>query len=205
MNETTQTSRTAFQGDRRIASGTLLHVAMKVKAIADRGEHAPILVFDDVTSRQIEIDLRGTSAQVAARLAAGGTADGSRLRGAHETSGDVAPRGPGRPKLGVVAREVTLLPRHWEWLGAQPGGASVTLRKLVEEAKRANLGRDRVRQARDCAYRFMSAIAGDRPGFEEATRALFAADSHRFADCIEAWPNDIRTHAKQLASAAFGA
>jgi uncharacterized protein len=197
MDETAHTSCTAFQGDRRIASGTLLDVAMKVKAIADRGEHAPILVFDDATSSQIEIDLRGTSGQVAARLAAGGSA--------HGASGDVAPRGPGRPKLGVVAREVTLLPRHWEWLGVQPGGASVALRKLVEEAKRANLGRDRVRQAQDCAYRFMSAIAGDRPGFEEATRALFAADARRFEECIGAWPEDIRTHAKQLASAAFGA
>ena len=190
MNENSQTSCIAFEGDRRIASGTLIHVAMKVKAIADRGEHAPILIFDDATSHPIEIDLRGTSAQVAARLAEGGAA---------------APRGPGRPKLGVVAREVTLLPRHWEWLGAQPGGASVALRKLVEEAKRANLGRDRIRQAQDTAYRFMSAMAGDRPGFEEATRALFAADSRRFAKCIDAWPDDIRAHARQLASAAFDA
>jgi uncharacterized protein len=190
MNETAQTSCTAFQGDRRIASGTLLDVAMKVKSTVDRGEHAPILVFDDATSRQVEIDLRGTSDQVAARLAEGAAA---------------TPRGPGRPRLGVVAREVTLLPRHWEWLSAQPGGTSVALRKLVEEAKRANLGRDRVRQAQDTAYRFMSAIAGDRPGFEEATRALFAADARRFAECIEAWPDDIRTHAKKLASAAFNA
>ncbi len=204
MSETAHTPCTAFQGDRRIASGTLLDVAMKVKATFDRGEHAPILVFDDATSRQIEIDLRGTSDQVAARLT-GGSADGGPPRGASDASSDDAPRGPGRPKLGVVAREVTLLPRHWEWLGAQPGGASVALRKLVEEAKRANLGRDRIRQAQDTAYRFMSAMAGDRPGFEEATRALFAADSHRFAKCIEAWPDDVRAHARQLASAAFDA
>jgi uncharacterized protein len=200
MDETAQTSCTAFQGDRRIASGTLLHVAMKVKATFDRGEHAPILVFEDTTSRQVEIDLRGTIEQVAARLTVGDTP-----RAAHEASGDVAPRGPGRPKLGVIAREVTLLPRHWDWLGAQPGGASVALRKLVEEAKRANLGRDRVRQAQDCAYQFMLAMAGDRPGFEEATRALFAADARRFEEYIGAWPEDIRTHAKRLASAAFDA
>jgi hypothetical protein len=100
---------------------------------------------------------------------------------------------------------VTLLPRHWEWLSAQPGGASVALRKLVEEARRANLGRDRVRQAQDSAYRFMFAVAGDRPGFEEATRALFAGDPDRFEQCVDAWPDDIRAHAKQLASAAFGA
>src|SRR4029079_4156101 len=65
------------------------------------------------------------------------------------------PRGRGRPRLGVVAREGTLLPRHWEWLGTQPGGASVVLRKLVEEARRANGDADRTRAARDAAYRFM--------------------------------------------------
>jgi uncharacterized protein len=193
MDETAQTSCIAFAGDRCIASGPLPDVAVKVKAIVDRGEHAPVLVFDGATSRQIEIDLRGSPENVLARLARGEAADGA------------APRGPGRPKLGVVAREVTLLPRHWEWLSAQPGGASVALRKLVEEARRANLGRDRVREAQDSAYRFMFAVAGDRPGFEEATRALFAGDPDRFEHCVEAWPDDIRAHAKQLASAAFGA
>jgi uncharacterized protein len=191
MDETAQTSCIAFADDRCIASGPLPDVAVKVKAFVDRGEHAPILVFDGATSRQIEIDLRGTAENVLARL--GEAADGA------------AQRGPGRPKLGVVAREVTLLPRHWEWLSAQPGGASVALRKLVEEARRANLGRDRVRQAQDSAYRFMFAVAGDRAGFEEATRALFAGDPDRFEQCVDAWPDDIRAHAKQLASAAFGA
>jgi hypothetical protein len=193
MDETTQTSCVAFAGDRCIASGPLPDVAVKVKAVVDRGEHGPVLVFDGATSRQIEIDLRGSPENVLAKLARGKAADGA------------APRGPGRPKLGVVAREVTLLPRHWEWLSAQPGGASVALRKLVEEARRANLGRDRVRQAQDSAFRFMFAVAGDRPGFEEATRALFAGDPDRFEHCVEAWPDDIRAHAKQLASAAFGA
>jgi uncharacterized protein len=189
MDETGQTSCVAFAGDRCIASGPLPDVAVKVKAFVDRGEHA-VLVFDGATSRQIEIDLRGTAETVLARL--GEAADGS------------VPRGPGRPKLGVVAREVTLLPRHWEWLSAQPGGASVALRKLVEEARRANLGRDRVRQAQDSAYRFMFAVASDRPGFEEATRALFAGDPDRFGQCVDAWPDDIRAHARQLASAVFG-
>jgi hypothetical protein len=106
-----------------------------------------------------------------------------------------APRGPGRPKLGVVAREVTLLPRHWEWLNAQRGGASVALRKVVDEARRASGDRDRERAARDAAYRFMSAMAGDRRGFEEASRALFAGDRPRFEQHTVAWPEDIRTYA----------
>ena len=112
-------------------------------------------------------------------------------------------RRPGRPKLGVVAREVTLLPRHWEWLNGQPGGASVALRKLVEEASRAKVGLDRARRARDAAYRFLTAMAGDMPGFEEAIRALFAGNSEGFQSQTEAWPPDIRDYSYRMAEAAF--
>jgi hypothetical protein len=93
------------------------------------------------------------------------------------------------------------LPRHWDWLGLQPGGASVALRKLVEEAGRASGDRDRVRAAQDAAYRFMAAIAGNLPGFEEATRALFAYDRRRFCDLIASWPEDVRDYAVELAFA----
>jgi hypothetical protein len=109
------------------------------------------------------------------------------------------PRGRGRPKLGVVAREVTLLPRHWDWLGAQPGGASVALRKLVEEARRASGDRDRSRAARDAAYHFMAVMAGNLARFEEASRALFADDRRRFVELIAGWPGDIRDHIVWLA------
>lgn len=182
---------TAFQGARRIASGPLAEVALAAKRAADRGD--TVLVFDDATSRPVELDLRGSEAEVLARLPAPAGIEPD------------APRGPGRPKLGVVAREVTLLPRHWDWLAGQPGGASVTLRRLVEEARRAGEGRDRLRQAQEAAYRFMTAMAGDRPGFEEAARALFAPDRDRFAVLTEAWPADIRDHARRLAAAAFDA
>jgi uncharacterized protein len=113
------------------------------------------------------------------------------------------PRGPGRPRLGVVAREVTLLPRHWDWLSSQPGGASVALRKLVEQARFANQGRDRRRRAQEAAYRFLSAMAGNEPGFEEAIRALFASKRERFNQMVKPWPRDVRDHAKKLAAAAF--
>ena len=112
----------------------------------------------------------------------------------------MAPRRPGRPKLGVVAREVTLLPRHWEWLNSQPGGASVALRKLVEEARRANSGKDRLRRAQEAAYRFMSTMAGNEPGFEEAARALFAGRQEPFEALVRGWPKDVREHAKKLAA-----
>ncbi|WP_026869525.1 DUF2239 family protein [Inquilinus limosus] len=186
---------TAFQGVRRIASGPLAEVALAAKRAAEQDDAAPVLVFDDATSRPVELDLRGSEAEVLARLPRVEEAAAERE----------APRGPGRPKLGVVAREVTLLPRHWDWLARQPGGASVTLRRLVEEARRAGEGQDRVRRAQESAYRFMAAMAGDRPGFEEAARALFAPDRDRFAVLTEAWPTDIRDHARRLAAAAFDA
>jgi hypothetical protein len=103
----------------------------------------------------------------------------------------------------VVAREVTLLPRHWDWLNSQPGGASVALRKLVEHARKANESRDRVRIARESAYRFMSAMAGNEPGFEEATRALFAGDRARFDEHVRRWPAAVREHVAKLAAAAI--
>jgi hypothetical protein len=114
-------------------------------------------------------------------------------------------RGPGRPKLGVVAREVTLLPRHWDWLSEQPGGASVALRKLVERAQRASAESDRRRKATESAYRFMHALAGNEPGFEEASRALFAGKLERLKDEVAKWPRDVRTHLLVLAGRAISA
>ena len=184
MNETF----TAFAGLRRLASGPLPEVALAIKhAIGTTSE--PIAVFSDSSGRAVDIDLRGTDQDMVARL--GNPASIGPI--------DAAPRGRGRPKLGVVAREVTLLPRHWEWLNAQPGGASVALRRLVDEARRNSGDRDRLRAARDAAYHFMSAMAGNLPNFEEAARALFADDRQRFAGLIAAWPEDLRDHLVRLA------
>ena len=198
MENRDQTRCTAFEGSRRIASGELAHVALKTKEVIDRGEQAPVLIFDDVTSEQIEVDFRGTAEEVLKRLAESGDAGPAPLRPSERKR-----RGPGRPRLGVVAREVTLLPRHWDWLNGQPGGASVALRKLVEEARRGNEGRDRVRRSQEAAYRFMSAMAGNFPGFEEATRAFFAGDRGRFDELVEPWPADVRDHARTLAAISF--
>ena len=194
-------SCTAFENSRCIASGNLLKVARKVKAIIGRDEQSTILIFDDLTSEIIEVDFRGTMEDVLQRLKEP-TAKIESATAPPNT--DQSPqRGPGRPKLGVVSREVTLLPRHWNWLNSQPGGASVALRKLVEEARRVNSNRDKVRRSQEVTYRFMSAIAGDLPGFEEATRALFAGASERFNNRMASWPVDIRDHARKLAEAAF--
>jgi hypothetical protein len=189
MNPGSEVPFIAFEGDRAIASGNLRDVVSAAKATLDRRKEASILIFDGITGGPIDIDFRGTIEAVLARL------PGTPVAPIADAPVPSAPRGPGRPKLGVVAREVTLLPRHWEWLNAQRGGASVALRKLVDEARRASGDRDRERAARDAAYRFMSAMAGDRPGFEEASRALFAGDQPRFEQHTVAWPEDIRAYA----------
>jgi hypothetical protein len=194
MDNRLATRCTAFEGFRCIASGDLAQVALQVKKVIDRKDHAPVLIFDDATSELIEMDFRGTAEDVLRRLQ--GTASAN-------APDKESPRGPGRPKLGVVGREVTLLPRHWDWLNSQPGGASVALRKLVEEARRANAGKDRVRRSQESAYKFMTALGGNLPGFEEATRALFAGNRERFDEQIASWPADVRDHAKKLAAAAF--
>ncbi|WP_243316917.1 DUF2239 family protein [Geothrix paludis] len=194
MPDRTLTFCTAFDGPRRLASGPLRQVAEAVKARVDGGQAedvAPsVLVLDDETGRVIDLDLRGTPEDVVARL--GGPQEQPEK-----------PRGRGRPRLGVVPREVTLLPRHWEWLSAQPGGASVTLRKLVEEARRAGTASERRRLAQERAYRFMAALAGDAPGYEEALRALYAGNAAAFETHIQPWPVDVREHARKLAQAAF--
>ncbi len=181
---------TAFAGSRRIASGALELVVQRAKKVLDRDARAQVLIFDDQTSEAIEVDFRGTVADVRRRLPA--------LPPQRE-----APRQAGRPKLGVVAHEVTLLPRHWDWLTSQPGGASVALRKLVEAARRQNEPKDQVRQAQEATYRFMSAMAGNEPGFEEAARALFGGGRDRFERETEAWPADVRDHTRKLAAGVF--
>jgi uncharacterized protein len=195
----------AFSGTELIARGAIGEVAVAAKRVAESDPLAAILFFDESSSEAIEMDLRGSEGEVARRYGAYLTSNSSSPNPfPSEPSASLAARGPGRPKLGVVAREVTLLPRHWEWLAKQPGGASVALRRLVEEARKSSVETDRRRSAQESAYRFMSAIAGDRSGFEEATRALFAGDSSRFVEITNEWPTDIRAHARRLAEVAFG-
>ncbi|MBB4636917.1 DUF2239 family protein [Longimicrobium terrae] len=205
---------TVFDGARRIYGGPLHEAAAAFRRAQLDGAAGPLLVFDDATGRVIDINTRGTEEEVTARYspAPSVTENGSGTPGAEnegaasrvETGSaaqaeEAAPRRRGRPSLGVVAREVTLLPRHWEWLATQPGGASVAIRKLVEEARRTSAAADQRRAARDAAYRFLSAMGGDLPGFEEAARALFADDAARFASLIAAWPADVRDYVQNLA------
>jgi hypothetical protein len=198
MNPGSNTGYAAFEGDRRIAFGDLREVARVAKQMLDQRSEASILVFNGQTSEPVDLDYRGSIDDVLARL--------PEIPGVVEALEEAvpsAPRGPGRPKLGVVAREITLLPRHWDWLAQQAGGASVAIRKLVEEARRTGEQKDRIRLAQESAYRFMSAMAGNRPHYEDAIRALFANDSTGFEKLIAEWPTDVRDHISMLAARAF--
>ncbi len=199
MLDVAEPTFTAFAGARRIDGGPLPAVAASVKRAIDAGEAGEILIFEDSNARAIEIDFRGSSRDVQASAQRALIEQGGRAASIEEEPR----RGPGRPRLGVVAREVTLLPRHWAWLAAQPGGASVALRRLVEEASKDRDGRERRRLAQEAAYRVMSALAGDRIGYEEAARALFAGNAAKFAGLIVDWPGDVRDYTLKLAADAF--
>jgi hypothetical protein len=173
---------TVFEDHKFLVNGPQGAAVREINTRLQAGSTASILSFDDETGRQIDLDLRGVDA-------------------AGETT--PAGRGKGRPKLGVISREVTLLPRHWEWLRAQPGGASAALRKLVDQARHFDRGADDAQRAQNAAYAFLSAIAGNLPGFEELSRALFARDEERFGELMAEWPGDIRRYAGVLAAAAF--
>jgi hypothetical protein len=196
MNDVLTSSYTAFEGHSRIAAGPLADVALAAKRALTRPATKPVLIYSDATGRPVDIDPTVSDEELLARLPMSGAA--AAIQYAPSTT---EPRGRGRPKLGVVPREVTLLPRHWDWLNTQPGGASVALRKLVEEARRTSGHKDRRRTAQEAAYHFMSAMAGDLPGFEEATRALFADEDRRFAEIVADWPTDVRDYAVMLAFA----
>lgn len=175
---------TAFGGFERIAHGRREDVFARLRTFPDG---AALLIFDDATGALVDLDLREPASAAAAP----------------EPASESPPRSVGRPKLGVIAREVTLLPRHWDWLSRQPGGASVALRRLVEEARRIHQGRDTVRESREAAYRFMTAMAGSLEGFEEAARALFAGDQERFDALLALWPVDVSHYLQGLAAASW--
>jgi uncharacterized protein len=200
MKTGSETAAIAFDGDRRIAAGDLHNVARAVKETLARRPEAQVLVFDSRSGAPIDIDFRGTVDDVLARL----PSPAGHAAATPNAEPEFPPsRGPGRPKLGVVAREITLLPRHWEWLARQSGGASVAIRKLVEDARRTGEDKDGIRQAREAAYRFMSAMAGNAPHYEDAIRALFADQPAAFEKLIAQWPQDVRDHASMLAECAF--
>lgn len=206
MSDPSSKSCTAFVGQELLLTGPLSQVALALAVRQSTGVTDTVLVFDDATGCIVDLDLRGGDAEILERISQPPKTHAGRYRPKTDAASDLTELegGPGqksrgRPKLGVVAREVTLLPRQWKWLTDQPNGASATLRRLVDEARKVAGPRQQRRAAQDAAYRFMQAIAGDLPGYEEATRALFADDRSTLEDRVAAWPEDIRHYALRLA------
>ncbi|WP_410209803.1 DUF2239 family protein [Aquirhabdus sp.] len=185
-----QSSYTVFNHQRRIATGALTQIASQVQQVITTDPQAQILAFADDTGIQTDVNWFEIQKPL-------------ELHATIQEPEEEQPRKAGRPKLGVVAREITLLPRHWEWLNQQSGGASVALRKLVEEARRENEGKDRIKRAQEATYRVMTAIAGNEAGFEEALRALYAGNRVQFEQIVQTWPVDIQTYLNQLAVNVF--
>jgi hypothetical protein len=189
---------TAFETGAIVAQGPLPQVILAVKRRLGKADHSSVLIFSDDTGNTMDFNFQGSEKDVLKRLevftGAGGDGPGD---------SDPGNPGPGRPKLGVVSREVSLLPRQWEWLASQSGGASAVLRRLVDEArKKASEGMS-IKQVQERAYKFLSVIAGDFPGYEEAIRALYKKDRKRFVTRIAEWPEDVKAHALALAGPAF--
>ena len=190
----TQGTYTAFEGTTRLFRGSFQEVVLKVKERIGRAEHSTVLIFSDDTGKTMDFNFQGSVKEVLRRLEIYVSKEESRPAS-----------GPGRPKLGVISREVSLLPRHWEWLASQQGGASATMRKLIEEARKRSSTRISVKQIQERAYRFMSVVAGDMKGYEEALRALYKADRKSFLLHTQDWPADVRSHAIELAKPVFEA
>ncbi|MBL7689782.1 MAG: DUF2239 family protein [Bdellovibrionaceae bacterium] len=183
---------TAFEGSKLLVRGPLDKVVLKSKHRLEKSPEASILIFSDSTGRTIDFNFHGSEDDVLKRLEI--YVSGEEAKSAN---------GPGRPKLGVVSREVSLLPRHWEWLANQTGGASATLRKLIESEQKKSAGGLSLKQAQERVYKFMSVLAGDLEGYEEALRALYRKDVDSFQTHIKSWPRDVKTHTLTLAASIF--
>ena len=191
MEHTVQ-SYTAFNNQHILIQGSLEKVVLKVKKQLEQHPSSDVLIFSDSSGKKMDFDLRGSENEVLARL--------EKFIGKDALS---TTSGPGRPKLGVISREVSLLPRHWEWLSTQSGGASASLRRLIDETKKQTSAREIIKQAQERTYKFMTTIAGNLSNYEDALRALFSKDKKLFEDHINDWPKDIKKQTIKLAGDVF--
>lgn len=186
---------TAFEDHKILSQGSLEDVVLKVKKRLEKSPESQIVIYSDITGKSMDFNFQGSEKEVLKRLEIYTTPE-------TDNQGS-ASTGPGRPKLGVISREVSLLPKHWEWLATQSGGASNTLRKLVEESMKKTSGTLTVKTAQERTYKFMSVEAGDLENYEEALRALYRKDKERFTSEIKAWPRDVQKHIFELAKPVF--
>jgi len=188
-----------FVGDKLVFEGELAEAALAVHGLSEAREQKAV-IFQGNTGTELDLDLRGTATEVGKRYpSSASTEPGPEA----EPEPDPEPRKRGRPKLGVVGREVTLLPRHWQWLDTQRGGASAALRRLVDESRKANSGDDAARAAQVRTQRLLTTLAGNEPGFEEALRSLYARDAKGFAAHTQMLSADVVRIANLWARDAF--
>ena len=180
----------SFTGYRHIASGPLRTVLKETKTFYDstqtpderNASHHPenLLFFHHGDGRQLDFDLSGSLEDVL-----------SRIQTREPSPVDETPDKPGkgRPRLGVVSKEVTLLPRHWEWLSRQPASASATLRRLVSEASSRENTSSKAKAER--LGTILWTLAGNLEGFEEASRCLHRLDFEGLFGFSDKWPGDL--------------
>lgn len=192
MKADNSNSYTAFEGTVLLFRGSLKEVVLNIKAHLGRSENSSVLIFNDLTGKTMDFGFHGSKQDVI-----------KRLEKYTNTEEPKEPSGPGRPKLGVVSREISLLPRHWEWLATQSGGASATIRLLVEEARKKSSNISDIKQLQERAYQVMSVLAGDLQGYEEALRALYKRDCKNFFTHVKGWPKDIQKYLSEVTKPIF--
>lgn len=183
---------TAFEGTDLLFRGNLKEVVLSTKTYLGHRQNTSVLIFCDVTGKTMDFNFHGSKQDVLRRL--------EKYTLAEEPK---EPTGPGRPKLGVISREISLLPRHWEWLATQAGGASATIRLLVEDARKKSSDISSVKQMQERVYQIMFVLAGDFQGYEEALRALYKRDSNAFFRNVKSWPKDIQKYLSEVAIPVF--
>ena len=192
MKADNSNSYTAFDGSVLLFRGGLKEVVLNIKEHLGRSENSSVLIFSDLTGKTMDFSFHGSKQDIL-----------KRLEKYTFTEEPKEPSGPGRPKLGVVSREISLLPRHWEWLATQSGGASATIRLLVEEARKKSSNISSIKQMQERAYQIMSVLAGDLQGYEEALRALYKKDSKVFFTHVKRWPIDIQKYLNEITKPVF--
>ncbi len=182
MNESERYS--SFIGDRHLFTGDLKGMLSQTHAYISRHGEEGLLIFDNFSGRQIDYNFRVSLEELLGK--------------------ELPPtpkKGPGRPRLGVVCGEISLLPRHWDWLQRQRQSASATIRRLIEAAMKEASPEEKTREAIDAAGKFLWTMAGNLSDFEEASRALYAQKWHILDAITAAWPEDIAKHLNMMLKA----
>lgn len=173
---------TAFRGDTRIITDSLFNVALALQKQSEMN----VLVFNDQTGQQIDLDLSGSEDDLKQRY----------------TEVEYVKK-VGRPKLGVISREITLQQKHWNWLDQQSSSASAVIRKLIDKELNDPSSESNIMLAKQAIDHFMLAMLGNMPNYEEATRALYQGNKSHFLALIHNYPKDLKVYLELKAQTAF--